>query len=62
MPPSPDFPDLGYRAQDFEGFRVYRSLTGTPADTKLIAQFDLNNQFRTYSITRAVATPRVWRM
>lgn len=56
LPPSPDFPGLGYRARDFEGFRVYRSLTGNPADAKMIAQFDLDNEFRTYSITRAVAT------
>ncbi|MDX1660160.1 MAG: hypothetical protein R3326_00095 [Gemmatimonadota bacterium] len=29
--------------QDFEGFRVYRSLTGSPEDAELIAQFDQNN-------------------
>ncbi len=54
--PSPDFPDLGYRTQDFEGFRVYRSLTGTADDARLIAQFDLDNEFKTYSITRARKT------
>jgi len=54
--PSPDFPDLGYRSRDFEGFRVYRSLTGTADNARLIAQFDLDNEFQTYSITRAVKT------
>ncbi|MFC1614289.1 hypothetical protein ACFL5K_03235 [Gemmatimonadota bacterium] len=55
-PPSPDFPDLGYRLQDFEGFRVYRSLTGTADDARLIAQYDLDNEFQTYSIIRAKKT------
>lgn len=56
LPQSPDFPGLGYRARDFEGFRVYRSQTGNASDAKLIAQYDLDNGFRTYSITRAKAT------
>ena len=55
-PPVPDFPLLSYRAKDFEGFRLYRSLTGTAEDAKLIAQFDLDNQFQTYKITRAEKT------
>ena len=50
------FPDLRYRAQDFEGFRVYRSLTGSADDARLIAQYDLDNEYKTYTITRAVAT------
>jgi len=56
LPPSPDFPGLGYRARDFEGFRVYRSTTGNATDSKLIAQYDLDDEFRTYTITRAKAT------
>lgn len=55
-PPVPDFPGLSYRAKDFEGFRVYRSLTGNAEDAKLIAQFDLDNEFETYKIIRAVRT------
>ena len=55
-PPVPDFPLLSYRAKDFEGFRLYRSLTGTAEDAKLIAQFDLDNQFQTYKIIRAEKT------
>jgi len=55
-PPVPDFPELSYRAKDFEGFRVYRSLTGNAEDAKLIAQYDLNNQYQTYKITRAEKT------
>ncbi|HUU29791.1 MAG TPA: hypothetical protein VM123_18470 [archaeon] len=54
--PVPDFPGLAYRAKDFEGFRVYRSLTGNADDAKLIAQFDLDNEFKTYKITGAVKT------
>ena len=54
--PVDGFPDLRYRTQDFEGFRVYRSLTGSADDARLIAQFDLDNEYKTYSITRATAT------
>ncbi|MBW7995387.1 MAG: hypothetical protein FVQ81_02210 [Candidatus Glassbacteria bacterium] len=54
--PVDQFPGITYRAQDFEGFRVYRSLTGNPDDARLIAQYDLDNEYRTYKITRAVAT------
>ncbi|MEA1996523.1 MAG: hypothetical protein U9N45_02750, partial [Gemmatimonadota bacterium] len=55
-PPSPDFPELGYRARDFEGFRLYRSLTGSAEDAKVIAAFDLDNEFKTYKIVRAKKT------
>ncbi len=54
--PVEQFPALRYRARDFEGFRVYRSLTGNPDDARLIAQYDLDNQYQSYKITRAVAT------
>jgi len=56
LKPVPGFPGLGYRAQDFEGFRVYRSLTGNPEDAKRIAQFDLDDEYKTYKITRALKT------
>ena len=50
------FPRItGYRAEDFEGFRVYRSLTGERADARLIAQFDLDNRIVDYTVTRTVA-------
>jgi len=55
-PPVEQFPGLSYRERDFEGFRVYRSLTGNPDDAKLIAQYDLDDQYQTYEITRAVRT------
>ena len=54
--PVEQFPDLAYRTKDFEGFRVYRSLTGNPDDATLLAQYDLDNEYQTYTITRAVAT------
>ena len=54
--PSPDFPQFGYRSRDFEGFRVYRSTSGSSEDAKLIASYDLDNGLRSYSITRAVST------
>ena len=56
FPPVPDFPGLTYREKDFEGFRVYRSQTGNAQDAKLLAQFDLDNQYKTYKITRAIKT------
>lgn len=49
------FPRItGYRANDFEGFRVYRSLTGERADAVMIAQFDLDNGIVDYTVTRTV--------
>jgi len=49
------FPRItGYRANDFEGFRVYRSLTGERKDARLIAQFDLDNKIVDYTVTRTV--------
>jgi hypothetical protein len=54
--PVEQFPGLTYRTQDFEGFRVYRSLTGNPDDARLIAQYDLDNEYETFKITRATAT------
>lgn len=54
--PVDQFPELTYRSQDFEGFRVFRSLTGNPDDARQIAQYDLDNEYQTYKITRAVAT------
>ena len=49
------FPEIaGYRENDFEGFRVYRSLTGERADAKLIASFDLDNGVVDYTVTRTV--------
>ncbi|MEA1996029.1 MAG: hypothetical protein U9N45_00235, partial [Gemmatimonadota bacterium] len=51
------FPRItGYRAEDFEGFRVYRSLTGERGDAKLIAQFDLVNSIIDYNVTRTVTS------
>ncbi len=54
--PVDQFPELSYRTRDFEGFRVYRSLTGNPDDARQIAQYDLDNEYQTFKITRAVAT------
>ncbi len=49
------FPRIdGYRERDFEGFRVYRSLTGERQDARLIAQFDLDNHIVDYTVTRTV--------
>jgi len=49
------FPRItGYRANDFEGFRIYRSLTGERKDAKLIAQFDLDNGIVDYTVTRTI--------
>ncbi|MFH1069368.1 MAG: hypothetical protein V1794_07065 [Candidatus Glassbacteria bacterium] len=49
------FPRItGYRQQDFEGFRVYRSFTGERADAALIAQFDLDDRIVDYTVTRTV--------
>ncbi|HLA39831.1 MAG TPA: hypothetical protein VJ417_07535, partial [Candidatus Glassbacteria bacterium] len=49
------FPRItGYRAEDFEGFRVYRSLTGERADAVQIAQFDLDDRIVDYTVTRTV--------
>jgi len=51
------FPRItGYRADDFEGFRVYRSLTGERKNAVLIAQFDLDNGIVDYDVTRTVST------
>ncbi len=44
----------GYRANDFQGFRVYRSLTGERADAVQIAQFDLADGIVDYNVTRTV--------
>jgi len=51
------FPRIsGYRSNDFEGYRVYRSLTGERADAVLIAQFDLADGVVDYDVTRTVTT------
>jgi hypothetical protein len=49
------FPGIdGYRGNDFEGFRVYRSLTGERKDAVKIAQFDLDNGIVDYTVTRTL--------
>ena len=49
------FPEItGYLTNDFEGFRVYRSLTGERQHARLIAQFDLDNKIVDYTVTRTV--------
>jgi len=49
------FPRISsYRANDFEGFRVHRSLTGERKDAKLIARFDLDNKIVDYTVTRTL--------
>jgi len=49
------FPRItGYRTNDFEGFRIYRSLTGERKNAALIAQFDLDNGIVDYTVTRTV--------
>jgi hypothetical protein len=51
------FPKItGYRESDFEGFRVYRSLTGERKDAKLIAQFDLDDKIVDYTVTRTLTS------
>ena len=51
------FPRItGYRDRDFEGFRVYRSLTGERADARLIAQYDLDDKIIDYTVTRTVTS------
>lgn len=55
LPPSFPYID-SYRAEDFEGFRVYRSLTGERDDATLIAQFDLDNNIIDYTVTRTVTS------
>jgi hypothetical protein len=55
LPPS--FPNIdSYRSEDFEGFRVYRSLTGERSDAVLIAQFDLDNSIVDYTVTRTMSS------
>ncbi|MBW7995559.1 MAG: hypothetical protein FVQ81_03085 [Candidatus Glassbacteria bacterium] len=55
LPPS--FPHIdSYREEDFEGFRVYRSLTGERGDAVMIARFDLDNNITDYTVTRTVSS------
>ncbi len=55
LPPSFPYID-SYRAEDFEGFRVYRSLSGERGDAALIAQFDLDNNITDYTVTRTLSS------